>query len=271
MAETLASGLRKRLWILIVGAVFGIVAGWATANASSLDEVTSSAQILITGELSEGKVDTALASTQYVGQRMPTYAGLATSEIVKGEVAKRLNVDVSTLSPADIIVGNPTGTTLLDIAVKSKKPADAKARAEAIVDVLSAQIKGIENPPGAPARVSLATVSKPNLPPPPAAPPLLTASAMGAVGGFLLGGTVAASMAIRARNAAERRRLYEASFASAEGLAPEPAERDRYAPRSNGAPSPYRQQSSARPPERRSAPPRPSPAAADPTTQIPRR
>lgn len=144
MAETLASGLRKRLWILIVGAVFGIVAGWATANASSLDEVTSSAQILITGELSEGKVDTALASTQYVGQRMPTYAGLATSEIVKGEVAKRLNVDVSTLSPADIIVGNPTGTTLLDIAVKSKKPADAKARAEAIVDVLSAQIKGIE-------------------------------------------------------------------------------------------------------------------------------
>jgi capsular polysaccharide biosynthesis protein len=229
-------------WELFIrdrGGLLGGVAGYAVSSLTSLNASVSTATILVTGELSGGQVDSALTSNEYVNQRMSTYAGLATSRVVIAEAARQAGIDAAELD-GKVTATNPTDTTLIDLSVQAPTADDAQIRATALVGALTDRIGQIENPNGAPPRVALSTVTTPSRPADPSLLPMMLFVGMGALAGAALGGTMVATMIMRARRLAEWRQMYDPmNYGLANGAAatsrnvpsnPLPAQRNQQRP-----------------------------------------
>lgn len=192
------TALRRGMWVvLLAGVLLGGLSAAYVLRAEGAG-VTSTAQLVVTGR-AESSQDNALTASQYVNQRMSTYAAVATTDAVLDPAADSLGVDGSALAGAVTAVV-PLQTTVIDVAVTGDAPRQAQERAQAVLVSLSDQITELETQPGASARVDVRVLSSASLPAVAALPSVPVAAAVGLVLGLLLGvAAVVASYVFRTR------------------------------------------------------------------------
>lgn len=236
MTGAWGSGFRRWWWLLVVGAVVGTIAGWATVSRAAAAQSISSAEIVITGQLSEDRVDSALTSNQYVNQRMSTYVRIVTSELVVADAAQRAGLDPGSLA-GSVGADNPLGTTILTITVQASTPEEAQGRNQAVVAAATAQIEATENPAGRPPRIVLTTITAPSLPEPATAPSPILGYLVGGLIGAAAGAALLVAAVSKRRRQDERRRQLELAFeeaarpATRHGVAPSPGAPNGHAAR----------------------------------------
>lgn len=174
--------LRRGVWIVVVVAVlFGNLGAVYVIRADGKG-VTSQAQLVVTGRAATTSQDNAYTASQYVNQRMSTYAEVATSEVVLQPAANALGVDEVDLASA-VTATVPLQTTVLAIAVTGTNPQRAQQRAQAVLTSLSDQIIKLETQSGDPTRVDVRILSAASLP----ARSSLPAVPLAGIAGLLLG------------------------------------------------------------------------------------
>jgi Mrp family chromosome partitioning ATPase/capsular polysaccharide biosynthesis protein len=129
-------------------------------------------------------------------QRARSYVPLASRVDLARRVVDRLGID---LRPADLAAATsawtPPDTVLLDIAVESSSPHDAKILADAVTAELATDIRTLESRSGQVIPVVEPVVTKPaETPTKPSEPQIATYLLFGASGGFLAGVTAAAML-----------------------------------------------------------------------------
>lgn len=177
--------LRCLTTVLAAMIIVGVAsAGYAfRANGSG---IRSSAELVITGN-SSPTLDNAYTASQYVTSRMATYAAVATSETVLKPASSSLGV------AEDGLIGSVTATvvqntTVLDLSVSGRTPADAQRRAKAVTVALSGAITDLESGTISPSSaVAVNVLSSASKPPASDLPSPLNAGLIGAGVGLVLG------------------------------------------------------------------------------------
>lgn len=174
--------LRRGVWIIVVVAVlFANLAAIFVIRADGKG-VTSQAQLVVTGRAATSSQDSAYTASQYVNQRMSTYAEVATSDVVLQPAANALGVDEADLTGA-VTATVPLQTTVLALAVTGTNPQQAQQRTQAVLRALSDQITKLETQSGDPTRVDVRILSVASLP----ARSSLPSVPLAAIAGLLLG------------------------------------------------------------------------------------
>ncbi len=198
---------RGLLIVVAAALLLGAVAAAYTARANS-NLNSSNADLVVTGRPQSSPQDNAYSTSQYVNQRMQTYAAVASSDEVLTPAAESLSIDPSKLAGA-ARASVPPGTSLLTVTVKGSSPQQAQERAQAVVAALTSAILRLEStaaptllPGGATAseqRVSVAVLSQPSLPAKSSLPPVPVAATLGAAVGLLVGLALVLGLFLRRR------------------------------------------------------------------------
>lgn len=189
----------RRHWVwltacTLVGAAAAVV--WVVAAPRSY---RADAEVFVTATVSGAAANPAARSaSQYVLNRMPTYAALVDSQAVTNRTAEQLRVKVSTVQ---VRAFAPAGTSLIQLTATASTRAAAAALANATAAQLGQAVREIETPPAGVGPRVTATVSQPaQIGAVIASPGPRTVGALGVAGGLLVG-----LLAATAREQAARR------------------------------------------------------------------
>lgn len=201
----------RRLWVIVAGLLAGALIGLVLGQSAGTSVSTS--ELLVSGSISlDPNTDTALQSNQYVSQRMPTYAQLASSDVVTGPATEQLGLEPGSLTGAVVATAVPE-TAVVQLEVSGPSPQAAQDRATAVTAALRTAIENIENIPASPTapaqnRVRLSVVSEAGLP----SAPRLSSTVLlvlGAVVGLGIGVAVRFELGRRERAEQRRRPAYD--------------------------------------------------------------
>lgn len=167
--------------VMVIAGLLG--AGYAVRAENS--GFTSSAEIVVTGNSSSSQ-DSAYTASQYVTNRMSTYAAVATSEAVITPAASSLAVATGDLAGAVAAAVVPN-TTVLDLTVSGSTPTEAQRRATAVTAALSRAIVDLETGVTGPAAVSVKVLNSASKPGPSSVPSPLVVGLIVLGVGLLLG------------------------------------------------------------------------------------
>jgi capsular polysaccharide biosynthesis protein len=178
--------------------LIGIIAALAFSLSAKPKFVATSEIFLSTPRFGNVSLpaDSPFLADGFAQQRARSYVQLAPRVDLARRVVKRLGID---LRPEDLAAAisawSPPDTVLIDIAVKSSSPADAKILADAVTAELAADIRALESRSGQVIPVVEPVVTKPaETPTKPSEPQIAMYLLFGASGGFLAGVTAAAML-----------------------------------------------------------------------------
>lgn len=122
-------------------------------------------------------------------QRVLSYVQMVSSPAVLGPVIDELHLPLTVSQlQGKVDASVPTGTVLLNIAVRDRSARQAAAIDRALADEFSAFVSRIETPPGQPAsRVTVSITSPAEVPGSPSSPRKIVYVALGVVFGLVLG------------------------------------------------------------------------------------
>lgn len=207
------------LWVLVVAVLVGAAGGYVVGGSAGATQ-TSTSSLLVVGAFVDDGADLALASNQYVTQRMPTYPEIAVSDLVTGPATAELGAAPDGLDGA-ITATAAENATVIQLEVTGSDPAEAQRRNQAVTTALQQAIEQTENVPPQPPRVAISVVSQPSLP----GEPALGAGA-GALIGVVVGAAAGVAMMFQlARRARLRRFRRESVLGPGSGRGTEPAGR----------------------------------------------
>lgn len=172
--------VRKRDISFIVGAAtVGLLAGWVV-NATTRPVYESTLEVFVAMR-TDAKSSEAYQGGQFVLQRMKSYAAIAASPEVTADAVEKRNLPFTADELArKIRANNPTGTVLIDIAVRDFDPLVAQDAASAVGSALSEavpRLEGFGEGSGSPVKVTV--VQPPSLPTVPVEPRKVVNLALG--------------------------------------------------------------------------------------------
>ncbi|MGJ0117902.1 YveK family protein [Williamsia sp. MIQD14] len=176
-AGDLASFLRTRSAILVIGLLIGFATGWYVADTSTR-YYTATATVL--PAVGGGSTDTGgFAQTVFMQTRVPEYVAFGTTDSFLERVIStyRLPIDRDRLAD-NLTLSAPADSALIETSVRATDPAAAVTMANATADVLATVIPERENL--LPVRVTVVDAAMP-----PAGPDGIGAGAVIALYGFL--------------------------------------------------------------------------------------
>lgn len=180
--------LTKR-WILVIS-ILVLVTGLAASAALFLvaPSYQARAQLFVSTNSDTSNSQQLLQGSTFSEDRVKSYADLATSPDVLGQVIADLALDRSVEQIAGAVSARaPVDTVLIDITVEDRSPDLAAALANAVATQLSATIEKIETPlSGGPSPIRATIVRKASAPPQPVSPNLTVYLAVGLMSGLLL-------------------------------------------------------------------------------------
>ncbi len=181
-----ARSVRGARWVVLVGIVLGALAGLLADLHIDHTPVSSTSQVLVSdGGIGLASADAASTEDQYIQARMDTYAQLGTDTAVLAPAAAQLDTTVDALRQVVRVTAVPD-TTVLSVAVRAATPQEAATADGVVGRALVQAITAAETVGTSPSRVTVSTVSPPNLPEAHSAPPLGVVTVGGALAGGLL-------------------------------------------------------------------------------------
>jgi succinoglycan biosynthesis transport protein ExoP len=182
-----ARTVRQRWWIVVLGVVVVAVAagGWTLASPRVY---TTSAQALVSISSPQSKPAYMLASgSQYILDRMTSYAQLGETPRVLGPVASSLRLDESaTALQAQVTSLNRVDTASIDVTAEYGDPETAARIADAVARRLGDTIQELENN-----TVKVSIAGHAPIPSAPSNHKLARTAVLGGAGGLVLGLAIA--------------------------------------------------------------------------------
>lgn len=139
--------LKKRLWLLILAAILGLLTGYGVSRFALTKTYTSTSTIYV---MSKETTITSLTDLQIGSQLTADYKVLVSSRTVMENVINSLKLDMDyTELRQKITLSNPQNTRILTISVLDTAPGRAKAITDAVAEAASAYIADImeQDPP----------------------------------------------------------------------------------------------------------------------------
>lgn len=153
--------LRRQGLLLLLCVAVGVGVGYAVAKRA-IPVYQSQAQLFVSGRSSTGGIPAAATASSYAEQQIASYVDIVTTPLVTGAVIRRLGLGESPAALASqLVVTNPTGTVLLNIAATGPSPVGAQRITQAIADQATVVIEKLETPQGAPTSLVKVTVVRP--------------------------------------------------------------------------------------------------------------
>ena len=185
--------LLRRRWLL-VALVTLICGGAATAlSLSQTPEYASSVSLFVSASQSPTDVGSIIATEQLTQERVSSYADLASSRNLAGDVVSQLGLNESPKSLASRISATvPTGTVVVNITVTDPSKTRVPAIANAVGEQLSRTVARLESPlSGQPSPIKVSVSQSATEPTSPATPKTTRNVAFGLIVGLALGAGLA--------------------------------------------------------------------------------
>jgi capsular exopolysaccharide synthesis family protein len=177
--------VRKRWRVIALVTLLAVgVAAASTALLTRTYESSTQFFVSTTGADDSGAL---LQGSTFTQQRVKSYAQLLTSPSILSPVAEQSRVPVEELQRGVRATSLPD-TVLIDVAVRSADPQQARDIAAAIADIFPETVTDLESPTsGAPSPVKVTVVKEPTLPTLPVSPQPVRNILLGLVIGAVLG------------------------------------------------------------------------------------
>jgi succinoglycan biosynthesis transport protein ExoP len=183
--------LRRRVLVLVVSVVVcvalaGVYVGVATKS------YTADAQVFVASVTTSSDLDQSFNGSQFIDNRVASYAQLATSDQVTQAVISSLQLNLTPTKLADKITASvPLDTVVIDIAVSDESATESARIANAVAEQLVTTVQSLEAIGDDASPVKLSVVQHATKPSSPSSPQLVLDLVLGLIIGLALGVAIA--------------------------------------------------------------------------------
>lgn len=185
------TALRRGWWLIVLGLLFGGLAGLALSLTATPVYTSSTQLFLATTDSSSSQA--VFQGGQFSQQRVSSYAQLLQGQNLASRVVDNLDLSVSPASVAGQISVDPVpDTVLLNVSVNDPDPRRAQQIAAAIGAEFPGLVADLEpTPAGGQSPIEVAVVQEPSLPTTPSSPNTQRNVALGLFCGLVVGSAAA--------------------------------------------------------------------------------